>query len=58
MTKQAKSQAPTPMPTQDLKHAQCESKAISKIMLENEWSCNLSLKCSPKTNLIPSQQTI
>jgi len=58
MIKETKSQAPAPMPTQDLKHAQCESKTISKMMLENEWSCNLSLKCSPKANLIPSQQTI
>jgi hypothetical protein len=58
MTKQVKSQAPAPRPTQDFKHAQCESKAMSKLMLENEWSCNLSLKCYPKANLIPSQQTI
>jgi hypothetical protein len=58
MTKQAKSQVPAPRPTQDLKHARCESKAMSKMMLENEWSCNISLKCSPKLNLIPFQQTI
>jgi hypothetical protein len=41
MIEQEKSHAPTLRPTQDLKRACCESKAMLKMMLEKEWSCNL-----------------
>jgi hypothetical protein len=41
MIEQEKSHAPTLRPTQDLKRACCESKAMSELMLEKEWSCNL-----------------
>jgi hypothetical protein len=41
MIRQAKSHALAPGLANDFKHAQCESKAISKMMLEKEWLCNL-----------------
>ncbi len=41
MTKWANSQAFAFGFAQDFKSAQCESKAMSKMMLEKEWSCNL-----------------
>jgi len=37
-----KYQAPTPNPAHDFKHAQCELKNMSEMMLTKEWSCNIT----------------
>jgi hypothetical protein len=50
MTKQAKSHAPTPKPTQDM---WCESKVILKMILKKNGHA-IYLKCSVKINLISS----
>ncbi len=38
MIKSTKTQAPTFKPTQDLKCAQCELKAMLEMMLKTKWS--------------------
>jgi hypothetical protein len=37
-----KPSSPTPKFAYDLRCMQCESRTISKMMLEKEWLCNLS----------------
>jgi hypothetical protein len=42
MIRRVKNQALAFGPMQDFKHAWCEFKTMSKMMLEKEWLCNLS----------------
>jgi len=41
MIGQINNQTPTLGLAHDFKHAQCELKDMSKMMLEKEWSCNI-----------------
>ncbi len=50
MTRQAKSQTLGLRFTQDVKCAWCKLKAMSKMMLKKEWSCNLFECCPFSTN--------
>jgi hypothetical protein len=50
MIGQAKSQTLAPRFTQDLKCAWCKLKAMSKMMLKKQWSCNLFECCPFPTN--------